>query len=72
MARDVMAESVLRLEDAGLPVIFHAHDEVVVEVDVGNKEEARKEAEHLMSIAPAWAEGLPLAVEGDFSETYTK
>lgn len=72
MARDVMAEAVLRLESAGLPVIFHAHDEVVLEVDVDSKEEAKIEAERLMAIAPAWAEGLPLAVEGDFSETYTK
>lgn len=72
MARDVMVEAVLALEKAGLPVIFSAHDEVILEVDRDNKDEAKVEAERIMRIAPAWAEDLPLEVEGDFAEHYTK
>jgi DNA polymerase len=72
MARDVLAEAVLRLEDAGLPVVFHAHDEVILEVDVNAKEEAKQAAEEIMRVAPAWAPDLPLGVEGDFADTYTK
>jgi DNA polymerase len=72
MARDVIAEAIIRLESAGLPVLFHAHDEVILEVDLDNKEEAKAEAIRLMTQTPEWAEGLPLAVEGDFCDRYTK
>jgi DNA polymerase len=74
MARDVLADAILRLEAAGLQVAFHAHDEVILEVDAGeaSQKEAKAEAEQIMSTAPAWAEGLPLAVEGDFATEYTK
>ena len=74
MARDVLAESVLALEAAGLPVVFHAHDEVIVEVDddPASRTAAMAEATAIMSREPAWAEGLPLAVEGDFHPHYVK
>ena len=72
MARDVLAEAVIRLEEAGLPVIFHAHDEVILEVDISSKEEAKQAAEEILRIAPEWAPDLPLGVEGDFADTYVK
>jgi DNA polymerase len=72
MARDVIVEAILKLEPAGLPVIFSSHDEVILEVDLDNKEEAKAEAEHIMKIAPEWAPDLPLGVEGDFAEHYVK
>lgn len=72
MARDVMAESILKLESAGLPVIFHAHDEVVLALPIAGAEAALKEAEQIMSKPPEWAEGLPLGVEGFLSPHYTK
>lgn len=74
MARDVLAEAVLRLEAAGLPVLFHAHDEVIVEVEDTPlaRAEAEKEITRLMTLAPNWASDLPLAVEGSFATAYTK
>ena len=72
MARDVLAEAVVRLENAGLPVVFHAHDEVILEVDIGSREEAKREAEKILMMAPPWAPDLPLGVEGDFADTYVK
>ena len=72
MARDVLAEAVIRLENAGLPVVFHAHDEVILEVDIASKEEAKRAAEQILGVAPAWAPDLPLGVEGDFADTYVK
>ncbi len=72
MARDVLAEAVIRLENAGLPVVFHAHDEVILEVDITSKEEAKRAAEQILGVAPAWAPDLPLGVEGDFADTYVK
>jgi len=72
MARDVLAEAVLRLEDAGFPVIFHAHDEVVLEVDKNAGGETVREASEIMKQAPDWAPDLPLDVEGGFHSHYTK
>jgi DNA polymerase len=73
MARDVMAEAALKLEYAGMPVVFTSHDEIILEIDDdASKEEARREAEHMMTQEPAWCEGLPLAVEGGFEEHYCK
>lgn len=72
MARDIMVEAVLALERAGLPVLFTSHDEVIIEADIDNKDEALAEAERIMRIAPAWAPDLPLEVEGGFAEHYTK
>jgi DNA polymerase len=72
MARDVMVEAVLRLENAGLPVLFTSHDEVILEVDQDNQADAKATAVHLMKTAPAWASDLPLEVDGDFAAHYVK
>lgn len=69
IARDAFAEGMLRLEDAGYPVLFHAHDEAVCEVDAGT--DPRK-IEELMSIGPAWNEGCPLAAEAKITDRYCK
>jgi DNA polymerase len=72
MARDILAEAVLRVEKAGIPVIFHAHDEVIVALPIQGAEDCLKETMRLMSIPPDWCEDLPLGVEGDVSPCYTK
>jgi hypothetical protein len=57
-ARDLLAAALLRFEARGLPVVFHCHDEVVVEVPKGSVSE-----QHVLAILlepPAWATGLPL------------
>ena len=60
------------IEDAGLPVVLHVHDEVVIEVKDNEAEQALATVEKIMSTAPVWAEGLPVAAEGIISERYTK
>jgi len=72
MARDVLAEAVLRLEKSGFPVIFHAHDEVILALPIHGAREALKEAERVMSIPPDWCPDIPLGVEGGLSPHYTK
>ncbi len=72
-SRDLLADALIRLEAAGLPVVFHCHDEVILSVpDDNTKQESKTEAEQILSTPPAWAEGLPLAVEGDFARMYLK
>lgn len=66
-ARDILAHAIARLERSGYPVVMHIHDEVVTEVPEGRG--SVEELCALMSQAPPWADGLPLAAEG-FESTY--
>lgn len=62
IARDILAHALLTLEKNGYPVIFHVHDEAVIEMSIGQG--ALEEACRLMAIAPNWAENLPLRADG--------
>lgn len=72
VARDLLAEALPRMEAAGFPVVFHAHDEIVAEIDEAAGDEALHKAEEVMAEAPKWAEGLPLAAEGWRAFRYRK
>jgi DNA polymerase len=72
MARDVLADAILRLEEAGIPVVFHAHDEVVLALPEADAAEALEEAKRVMREAPDWCEDLPLEVDGAVTDRYTK
>ncbi|HEM4165651.1 TPA: DNA polymerase [Streptococcus suis] len=67
-ARDILAEAILRLEKNGYPVVFHVHDECIVEAS-GTTIETINE---LMAQAPGWADGLPLNSEGYVTKYYKK
>jgi DNA polymerase len=69
VCRDLLADALVRLERAGLPVVLHVHDEVVSELRAKTELVAM---ETIMSTVPQWAEGLPLAVEGYAEERYRK
>lgn len=67
-ARDILAEAVERLEAAGYPVVFHIHDEVVVEAeDLGDAESngaQLRDIARIMGAPVSWAPDLPLKAEG--------
>lgn len=69
IARDILRDTVLRLEAAGIPVVFTSHDEVVCEVPLDYD---AREIEMLMLVTPAWAKGLPLGVELIEAQAYLK
>ena len=69
-ARDLLAEAMLRLRDAGLEIVMHVHDEAVLEVPIGHS--GVDEVCALMAEAPAWADGLPLRADGYECEFYKK
>lgn len=70
-ARDILAEAMLRLEAADMPIVMHVHDEVVIEADQLSGASV-DEVCALMSQSPAWADGLPLAAEGFTCDYYQK
>jgi DNA polymerase len=57
-ARDLLRDAIARFEARGLPVVFHCHDEVVIEVPEGSISE--QEVLAILLEPPAWATNLPL------------
>jgi DNA polymerase len=70
ICRDILVDSMSRLEKAGYPVIMHVHDEVVCEVDEDFG--SAHEVEQIMSEVPSWAEGFPVGAEGFECRRYRK
>ena len=60
----------LRMEKAGLEIVDHVHDEVIIESPIGAH--TVDEICDLMSVNPSWAEGLPLAADGYKGNFYFK
>lgn len=63
VARDCLAEAITRLEAAGYRVVFHVHDEVVIDRPGATEADLDRVTE-IMSVVPDWAPGLPLAADG--------
>jgi DNA polymerase len=72
VCRDLLADSLLRCEREGLPVVLHVHDEIVLEVPVEQAEAALHRLLEIMSTPPDWAAGFPIEVEGFWAERYFK
>ena len=62
VARDCLAEAIESLSAAGYPVVFHIHDEVVIET--ASDKAHLEDVVQIMSRVPSWAQGLPLNAEG--------
>ncbi|MEG0758469.1 MAG: DNA polymerase [Raoultibacter sp.] len=69
-ARDLLAYGMTQLEAEGYPIIFHVHDECVLEMPIGKG--SVEEACEIMARAPTWAEGLPIRADGDEMAFYQK
>lgn len=70
VARDLLADAIVRCEAAGWKVVCHVHDEIVVEAPL--RAFTVDNLASLMRAAPAWAEGLPIAVAGWAGQRYRK
>ena len=69
-SRDLLAEAMWRMEQAGLDIVAHVHDEVVLEVPMNTV--TVDDVCKIMNQNPAWAEGLPLASAGYSGRYYFK
>jgi DNA polymerase len=61
IARDIIAEGMVRLETAGYRIVLHVHDEVVAEVPDGFG--SAEEFQRILITPPTWATDLPLAAK---------
>ena len=65
IARDCLAQAIDHLEEAGYPVVFHVHDEVVIDIaPYADNETMLKSVVEIMAKPIPWAQGLPLGAEG--------
>jgi len=69
VCRDLLGDALVRLDAQGIAVVLHVHDEVVAEI---SREDEHAAMVATMSTAPAWAEGLPLAVKSYVAKRYRK
>lgn len=74
VARDIMAEAMLRVEAARFRVVLTVHDELLTETDriFADVRLGIQTFETLMATPPAWAAGLPIAAEGWTGRRYSK
>lgn len=69
VARDCLAVAMVRLEAAGYDIVFHVHDEVVIEAPDGSR---WQDAADIMGQPIDWAPGLLLRGDGYETKFYMK
>ena len=69
----LLRHSLVRVESEGLyDILLHTHDEMLTCVPEEQAQDAADYLVRVMSEAPDWAEGLPLAVEATIGDYYSK
>jgi DNA polymerase len=71
-ARDFLADSMIRLDNAGYEIINSIHDEVLLLVEEQSAESALNDVVRIMTTPPVWAPDFPLAAEGWHGKRYRK
>lgn len=71
IARDLLVNSMFIIDEAGLDLVFHVHDETVTEVDEDDST-AFDICHRAMETLPEWAAGLPLEAETTEGTRYSK
>jgi len=67
IARDLLRDAMIRVDEAGYNIVLHVHDEIVTE--------GENYLERLIQIVtniPHWAKGLPIDATGYFDTNYRK
>ena len=72
IGRDCLEFALDNLKAAGFKVVFHIHDEVVIERKTNDPEADLYEVRRIMSQPAPWAKGLPLNAEGWVGDFFTK
>ncbi len=72
IARDCLAEAMLEVDRAMIPIVMHIHDEIVVEALKCDSEDVLERLCTIMGKSPAWAPELPLRGDGYITDYYKK
>ena len=73
IARDCLADAIERLEAARFPIVFHIHDEVVIDIKpYADNDTMLKAVCDIMKQPPEWAPDLPLNAAGWVGDFFTK
>ena len=68
-ARDILGAVILRAEERGLNIVFHIHDEIIVEAKQG---QTLQDVEELFGEPMSWCKDLPLKGAGYSTPYYLK
>jgi DNA polymerase len=71
-ARDLLAEAMLRIDNAGLTIVGHIHDECLIEVPAKDAEKVKPLFQKLMEQRPTWGPDMPIVANPWVSERYSK
>lgn len=72
IARDILAEGMINVTEAGYNVILTIHDEIVSEDPINSSELNIDRFCRILETPPSWAPDIPLAVEGWCDTRYHK
>lgn len=72
ICRDILVNGMLALEQHGVPVVLHTHDECFSEVDERNAQSIKREMEKHLCALPDWARGFPLKADCTVMTRYGK
>jgi len=79
IARDLLSDAIIRLENEGYKTVMHVHDEVLIDgiqhlqIRLGKNQGSRvSHVERIMSEVPDWATGLPIAAKGWSGKRFQK
>ena len=73
IARDCLCYAIENLEAAGYPIVFHVHDECVIDIDpYADNAKMLEDVCGIMKRRPPWAQGLPLDAAGWVGDFFTK
>lgn len=68
-ARDILGMVIIQAEQSGLPIVFHVHDEIIVEA---NETQTLNDVEAIFSQPISWCRDLPLKGAGYTTPYYIK
>lgn len=72
IARDLLGNSMLNIQERGFAITMHVHDEVIAEIPLVNAEEHYSNMVKVMEQVPVWASDMPLRADGYITPFYLK
>lgn len=72
LARIVLGEYLLKIEEAGITTVSSTHDEPIMIVREKDADEAVAKVKEIMTTPPDWALELPVAVDVGYAKEYSK